>query len=545
MKKNVKVIIKLMLILLFISSTVFTNIVDAATQNPTVSAHAYTVMDSNTGKILYTQDGDKRIYPASTVKMMTALIAVENSSLSRKITVKQSVLSNIAEDASQVGLKAGTTYTLEELLHMLLISSAADAADTIADAISGSTSKFIDEMNKKAKLLGMEDSKFDNTIGLDIGNNFYNTYSTSNDIAKLTKEVMKNTTIRNIVCKSSYTIKRFNNGSSKTIMNTNRFLRDQWYPKDLYKIIGTKTGTTNAAGYALATTAKDNNGREIICSFFGNKTRTKMYEDIQSLLTYTYQNLNITDKPPLINAKDVTIRIGTTFNPLNSVTASDEEDGDLTNKIQVIENTVDLLKAGSYKIVYKVTDSAGNSTTKEIKVSIVDKGELIDINGHWAESQVKDFISKGYVNGYDDFTFRPNNSITRAEFVKLLNKVFGLTNSSGKVFNDTKNHWAKNEIDIAVTNGVANGISATEFNPDEFITREQVATMISNYMKLYDKNHNKINEYTDSGNVSDWAKDSVEGVIEKGYMNGYTDNTFRPKNNMTRGEAVTALSRVI
>lgn len=545
MKKRVNIIIRLMLILLFISSTVFTNIVHAASQKPNVSAHAYTVMDSKTGKILYTQNGDKRIYPASTVKMLTALVAVENSSLSRKITVKQSVLSNIPEDATKIGLKTGTTYTLEQLLHMLLISSAADASDTIAEAISGSTSNFIDAMNQKAKLIGMKDSNFDNTIGLDIGNNFYNTYSTSNDIAKLTKVVMENTTIRNIVCKASYTIKSFNNGSSKMINNTNRFLRDQWYPKDLYKIIGTKTGSTNAAGYALATTSIDNNGREIICSFFGNETRTKMYENIQSLLTYTHKNSDINDKVPLINAKDVTLKIGTTFNPLNSVIASDEEDGDLTNKIQIIENTVNLSNAGIYKVVYKVTDSAENSTIKQINVRVVAEGELIDINRHWAEKQIKEFISKGYVAGYEDLTFRPENSITRAEFVKLLNKAFSLTKSSGKIFNDTKNHWAKNEIDIAVTNGVANGTSDTEFTPDEFITREQVATMISNYIKLHDINHDKVNTYKDSSNISNWAKDSVEGVIEKGYMNGYTDNTFRPQNNMTRGEAVTALSRVI
>lgn len=544
MKRGINVIIRLILILLFISLTPFTNIVDAATQKPTVSAHAYTVMDSNTGKILYTENGDKRIYPASTVKMMTALIAVENSSLSRKITVKQSVLSNIPEDATKIGLKAGTTYTLEQLLHMLLISSAADASDTIAEAISGSTSKFIDAMNQKAKLIGMNNSKFDNTIGLDIGDNFYNTYSTSNDISKLTREVMKNTTIRNIVRKASYTINSFNNGGSKTINNTNRFLRDQWYPKDLYTIIGTKTGTTNAAGYALSATAKDNNGKEIICSFFGNKTRVKMYEDIQALLTYTYKNQSITNEVPVINAKDITLKIGSVFNPLNSVTALDKEDGDLTGKIQIIENTVNLLKSGSYKIVYKVTDSDNNSTTKEIKVRVVGEGEVIDINGHWAEVQIKDFISKGYVNGYEDYTFRPQNSITRAEFVKILNKVFGLTKQSGITFNDSKNHWAKNEIDIAVTNGIANGISSIEFKPNDFITREQAATMVSNYMKLYDSNHDKINQYIDSSAISNWAKDSVEGVIEKGYMNGYKDNTFRAKYNMTRAEAISVLSRV-
>ena len=76
----------------------------------------------------------------------------------------------------------------------------------------------------------------------------------------------------------------------KSIKNTNKFLNDQWYPKDLYKIIGTKTGTTDKAGYVLSTTAIDSKGREIICAFFGNSTRSKMYSDIESLLTFTYKN---------------------------------------------------------------------------------------------------------------------------------------------------------------------------------------------------------------------------------------------------------------
>ncbi len=168
-----------------------------------------------------------------------------------------------------------------------------------------------------------------------------------------------------------------------------------------------------------------------------------------------------------------------------------------------------------------------------------------DVNGHWAETNIKGFIAKGYINGYPDGTFRPDNSITRAEFVKIFNKQFNLTNRSGKAFNDTVYHWAKNEIDIAVTNGVCSGISSTEFAPDQPITREQAAKMISNYKKISDTYHDKLNRYSDFWRVSNWAKDAVEGVLESGYMNGYSeDNTYRPINNITRAEAVVTLTRV-
>lgn len=77
--------------------------------------------------------------------------------------------------------------------------------------------------------------------------------------------------------------------------------------------------------------------------------------------------------------------------------------------------------------------------------------QFTDISKHWAESTIKSFVNSKYINGYNDGTFRPDNLITRAEFVKILNKYFGLTNKSGKVFSDTSSHWAKEEIDIAVT----------------------------------------------------------------------------------------------
>lgn len=167
-----------------------------------------------------------------------------------------------------------------------------------------------------------------------------------------------------------------------------------------------------------------------------------------------------------------------------------------------------------------------------------------DIDKHWAEASIRDFINKGYIGGYPDGMFRPNNSITRAEFVTILNNVFGLTKSSGKVFSDTQSHWGKTSIDIAVTNGVCNGKSATEFKPNDPLTRQEAAVMISNYKKLLDGNHDKLNKYNDKEQVSSWAKDSVEGMIEKGYMGGYSDNTFRPKGKITRAEAVVTLSRV-
>ena len=171
--------------------------------------------------------------------------------------------------------------------------------------------------------------------------------------------------------------------------------------------------------------------------------------------------------------------------------------------------------------------------------------KITDINGHWANAEVSKFINSGYIVGYEDNTFKPDNSITRAEFVSILNRVFNLTTSSGKVFNDTNNHWAKQAIDIAVTNGVCNGKSNNLFYPNDKLTRQEASVMLSNYLKLQDTQLDKINSFYDSHTISDWALYSIEGMLEKGFMNGYPTGLLKPLNNITRAEAVVLINNVI
>lgn len=122
---------------------------------------------------------------------MTALVAIENGNLSQKIIVKQSVLNTVPYDATKINLKVGHSYTLNELLNMLLIYSDANSANVIANEIGGSIQNFVDIMNKKAKSLVLYSTNFDNALGMN-GTRFPNTYSTVNDIIKLTQHAMKN-----------------------------------------------------------------------------------------------------------------------------------------------------------------------------------------------------------------------------------------------------------------------------------------------------------------------------------------------------------------
>ncbi|MEG1311600.1 MAG: family 10 glycosylhydrolase [Romboutsia sp.] len=209
---------------------------------------------------------------------------------------------------------------------------------------------------------------------------------------------------------------------------------------------------------------------------------------------------------------------------------------DLDNQYEEIKGSV----------FYSTSDILSNrqGCRDKIKKSFKKDSNFTDVKGHWAESYINDFYNKGYINGYEDNTFKPENPITRAEFVKVFNNVFGLNKTSGKVFNDTVNHWAKKEVDIAVTNGVANGMSDEIFAPDKLITREEAAKMLANYKGIADSNHDKSMKFSDYNEISDWAKDSVEGTVEWGYINGMGNNTLAPKNSMKRSEVVVMLSRM-
>jgi len=167
-----------------------------------------------------------------------------------------------------------------------------------------------------------------------------------------------------------------------------------------------------------------------------------------------------------------------------------------------------------------------------------------DVTGHWAESTIRDFRNQGYILGYPDNTFRPNNPMKRAEFVKLVNKVFNFTGSGYVKFNDVPiNSWYYNDIAIASELGYINGKSETIFDPEGYITRQEAAKIVATIKDCIDYNYNQINKFIDKNNIADWAKPYVEGVIESGYMNGLPDNIFAPTNYISRAEVAVVLSR--
>ena len=169
------------------------------------------------------------------------------------------------------------------------------------------------------------------------------------------------------------------------------------------------------------------------------------------------------------------------------------------------------------------------------------KDKFNDIQEHWAKSEILDFESKGYINGYEDNTFRPENNITRAEFVKILNKVFKFNTAGSENFKDVdKSAWYYKDICIGTKVGYINGYEDGNFGPEDPITREEAAKMIGKVMDL--KGDGNIH-FNDSEKISNWAKEYVDALSDNKIINGYEDNTFRPNDNITRAETVSILSR--
>ena len=166
-----------------------------------------------------------------------------------------------------------------------------------------------------------------------------------------------------------------------------------------------------------------------------------------------------------------------------------------------------------------------------------------DTAGHWAENTLTEWQEQGLIDGYSDGSFQPNGTMTRAAFVKLINRGLGLTDEAPISFTDVnEGDWFYAEIAIAVAAGYAQG-SGDIFRPQQVITRAQAAAMIARVTGLSD-NETRAEGFTDAASIPAWAKGSIGAAAEAGFMSGYADGTFRADGFITRAQAVVTLDRV-
>lgn len=167
-----------------------------------------------------------------------------------------------------------------------------------------------------------------------------------------------------------------------------------------------------------------------------------------------------------------------------------------------------------------------------------------DVSGHWAEPTINQWVDRGYINGYPDGTFRPNHPITRTEFALVINRAFHFQNTSAIYFPDvSQTFWGYGEIQKAYAAGYMKGDANGTFRPNANVTRQEAAIVLANIKGL--SFSGSAPYYSDSNSISSWARGSVNAVSAAGYMSGYPNGTFAPRDSLTRAQAVTMLNKAM
>ena len=288
-KKSLVIIFMLIFIL-------HTSMCYALTEQPEISADAAILIDSSSEKVLYSKNENQKMYPASTTKILTAILTIENCNLNDVVTVPYEAISSITSGYSVAALQAGEQLTVEQLLQVMLVHSANDAANVLAFHVSGSIENFAELMNNKVSELGLTNTHFTNPSGMHDENH----YTTAYDLAIIMKYCMKNDTFRSlsslkyctIPATNKYDVRVFNT-TNELLIYDNRDVSSNYYYK--YAIAG-KTGYTTQAKNCLVSVAKKEN-LELICvvlsaGIYPNNVSAK-FVDTKSIFDYGYNNYTI------------------------------------------------------------------------------------------------------------------------------------------------------------------------------------------------------------------------------------------------------------
>lgn len=240
------------------------------------------LFDLSNGEVMYAKNIHERLAPASLTKLMTAIVALKYGNKDDMITCGASV--NITEDGAVVcGLKEGDQLTLNQALHALLIKSANDAANAIAEHIGGSVERFCEMMNEEAALIGATNSHFTNPNGLTADNH----YSTAYDMYLIFNEAIKYEAISEIIQMTNYEsvyTDKAGNAKQLSFSTSNQYFKGNAKAPEKVTVIGGKTGTTTAARNCLVLLAKDAPGNPYIAVIMRSSERGILYTEMTDLL---------------------------------------------------------------------------------------------------------------------------------------------------------------------------------------------------------------------------------------------------------------------
>ena len=254
----------------------------AMPEEPAVAAEGAVLLDAATGKVLYGKNQDAQFYPASITKIMTALVVLERCNLSDTVTFSESATTNLESGAVSLGITAGDTLTVEQCLYGLLLKSANEIGNGLAEHVAGSVSAFADLMDEKARELGCLNTNFENPHGLNDSEHKTTPY----DMALIMRAALQNDTFRKIDTTTAYKFPATQKTGERTITMGHKMM----YPTDsrYYEgIIGGKTGYTSKAGNTLVT-AVERDGVRLIAVVM--KAKGTQYTDTKAMFDYGFAN---------------------------------------------------------------------------------------------------------------------------------------------------------------------------------------------------------------------------------------------------------------
>lgn len=254
---------------------------------PQVAAETAILMDAETGQILYAKGIDEKRYPASTTKIMTALIAIENSTLTDEVTFSAEAVNGIEPGSTHIGIKPGEILTMEQSLYAVLLASANEVSSGVAEFVGGSIPDFVNMMNSRAEELGCKNTHFVNANGLHDPEH----YTTARDLANIAREAFKNETFRKIIATEYYIEPKTNITDEERWLNNHHKML---VSGDLHYdgCLGGKTGYTSDAGNSLVTYAQ-RNGMYLISVVLADNA-VYQYPDTAALLDYGFSNFHKT-----------------------------------------------------------------------------------------------------------------------------------------------------------------------------------------------------------------------------------------------------------
>ena len=253
---------------------------------PQVVSEGAILIDMATGRVLFEQNADKRLYPASTTKIMTAVLALENLQLDSVAVASYDAVMSIPVGGSNMGILEGEQITIKELLYGALVASANEACNVIAEYMSGDVDSFVAQMNEKAVQIGMTGTKFLNPHGLHSPEH----YTTTRDMAILARYAMQNETFREIVSTPQYIMEPTNKYNEQRILTTTNHLISliQTYSYYYPKATGIKTGYTRQAGNCLVSSASKGGTNFIAVTLNAEPQADAIYSFIDSKALFEY-----------------------------------------------------------------------------------------------------------------------------------------------------------------------------------------------------------------------------------------------------------------